>query len=76
MSEILHSVVHVAPRGKTWLIDTYITRETAEFWREQGVDVRETLNTIPKWWVDAGFSVRLWCFWQDVFHFKNPWNDK
>ena len=72
MSEILHDVVIKAPSGKTWLCDTYITRETAQFWRDQGLEVRETLNSIPAWWVDAGFSVRLWCFCQDVFHFKNP----
>lgn len=71
MSEILHTVV-VEGRCSTWIIETYITRETAQDWRDDGLEVRETLNTIPAWWVDYGFSVRLWCFWQDVFHFKNP----
>lgn len=72
MSEILHSVI-VRGRGHTWCIDTYITKATAQDWRDDGLDVREILNTIPKWWVDAGLSVRLWCFCQDVIHLKNPW---
>lgn len=72
MSAILHQV-RVRGKGHTWLIDTYITRENAEVWRQDGIDVVEILNSIPAWWVDAGLSVRFWCFWQDVFHFKNPW---
>lgn len=75
MSEILHSVT-VRGNGHTWLIDTYITREIAQVWRDDGVEIHEVINRIPKWYVDMGGSVRLWCFVQDVFHFKNPWSDK
>ena len=72
---ILHSVT-VRGKGHTWCVDTYITRENAEVWRQDGIEVSEILNTIPKWAVDAGIPVRWWFFWQDVFHFKNPWSDK
>jgi hypothetical protein len=72
MSPILHSVT-VKGSGHTWGIDTYITRETAQDWRDDGLDVVEVMNRIPAWWVHAGLSVRLWCFCQDVFHFRNPW---
>ena len=75
MAEILHSVV-VKGRGHTWIIDTYITKATAQDWRNDGLTVWEVLNTIPKWWVDMGGSVRLWCFVQDVLHLKNPWADR
>jgi hypothetical protein len=75
VSKILHSVT-VRGKGHTWCIDTYITLATAQDWRDDGLEVYETLNTIPKWYVDLGGSVRLWCFVQDVFHFKNPWSDK
>lgn len=72
MSEILH-VVHVRGKGSTWCIHTYITKETAQDWRNDGLDVSEILNSIPEWAVNAGIPVRLWFFVQDVFHFKNPW---
>lgn len=32
----------------------------------------ELLNVIPAWWVDLGLPARWWCFWQDVFNFRNP----
>jgi hypothetical protein len=68
-----HQVDVQAPSGKVWCIDTHITKETADFWRKEGLTVWESVNTIPKWWVDIGGSVRLWCFVQDVLRFKNPW---
>lgn len=73
MSKILHSV-EVRGKQSTWLIDTYITPQTAQDWSNDGLEVREVLNSIPTWYVDAGLPVRWWCFWQDVFHFKNPWS--
>ncbi len=72
MSEIRHSV-EVRGKRSTWCIDTYITRQTAQDWRDDGLTVHEVLNSIPAWWVDAGLPVGWWCFWQDVFNFKNPW---
>ena len=73
--EILHSV-HVRGKGHTWCIDTYITKATAADWRDDGIEVYETINSIPKWAVDAGIPVRWWFFVQDVLHFKNPWSDR
>lgn len=73
MAEILHAVV-VCGKGSTWVIHTYITKETAQDWRDDGLEVYEVLNTIPAWAVYAGIPVRLWFFVQDIFHFKNPWS--
>lgn len=68
MNEKLHSV-EVRGKGHTWCISTYITRETAAAWRDDGLTVHEIQNTIPDWWP---FDVRIWCFFQDVFNFRNP----
>lgn len=67
----LHSVT-VRGKDHTWLVDTYITLETAADWRADGVEVYETINSIPKWAVDAGIPVRWWFFVQDCLNFKNP----
>jgi|TARA_R110000822_G_scaffold6177_1_gene26109 hypothetical protein len=32
----------------------------------------EEVNSIPAWWVYSGLSVRWFCFFQDIFNFKNP----
>lgn len=71
MSKILHSVI-VRGKGATWCIHAYITKQTAQDWRDDGLDVTEILNVIPEWWVNWGLPVRLWCFVQDCIHFKNP----
>ena len=70
--EILHSVT-VQGRERTWSIATYITKATADDWRADGLEVSETINSIPLWAVEAGIPVRGWFFVQDVLRFKNPW---
>ena len=72
MSATLHSV-HVRGKRSTWCVETYITKETADDWRADGLEVWLIENTIPAWAVDAGIPVRLWFFVQDLFHFRNPW---
>lgn len=75
MSEILH-IVEVRGKQSTWLAATYITRKTAQEWREDGLEVHEAVNSIPNWWIDCGLPMGLWCFVQDCFHFKNPWRSR
>lgn len=41
-------------------------------WEADGLHVEELINTVPEWWVDAGLSVRFYCFFQDIFNFRNP----
>lgn len=72
MSEILLGI-SVRGKRKTWGFHFYGDPKYIEEWREDGLDVTIIENTIPAWWVDWGFSVRLWCIAQDLFHFKNPW---
>lgn len=44
-------------------------------WCEDGLDVVEVVHSIPKWVVDAGLT-RLWCFFEDLFRFRNPLREK
>ena len=72
MAEILLTVT-VRGKRKTWCFDFYGDPKYLDEWRADGLEVSEVVNTIPAWWVEWGLPVRLWCFCQDVFHFKNPW---
>lgn len=48
MSKIRHSV-EVKGRGHTWSVPTYITEQTAQDWRDDGLTVHAIENTIPYW---------------------------
>ncbi len=70
MSKTLHAV-EVRGKEHTWCVDTYITKEAAQAWREDGIEVNEISNRIP-YWALYFVSARTWCFFQDLFNFRNP----
>lgn len=72
MAEILLGI-SIKGKRKRWGFHFYGDPKYIPEWQEDGLDVTIIENVIPAWWVDAGLSVRFWCFWQDVFHFRNPW---
>ena len=41
-------------------------------WEADGLVVTEILNTIPEWFPWP----RMWCFFQDLLNFKNPWSSR
>lgn len=74
VSKVLHIVPIRAPDGRCYGVETYITRSTASDWRQSGVIVHEVENLVPVWVAALGRrAVRIWCFGQDIFNFKNPW---
>ena len=64
--------LNIRGKHKEWGFPIYADPKHVEDWRADGLWVDEILNTIPEWWVNAGFSVLLWCFFEDIFNFKNP----
>ena len=64
--------IDVRGKYKRWGLPVEATPKEVEAWREDGIEISRIMNSIPTWWVDMGFSVRFWCFWQDVFNFNNP----
>ena len=71
MAKKLYSL-NIRGRHKEWGFPIWADPKHVEDWRADGLNVDEIVNIIPEWWVNAGFSVRLWCFFQDLFNFKNP----
>jgi hypothetical protein len=54
-----------------WSFDVDIDPKYVEAWRDDGIDISEVFHVIPEWAVGAGL-LRVWCFIQDIFHFRNP----
>jgi hypothetical protein len=55
----------------TWSFDVMVDPRFVEEWRADGIEIDEICNVIPEWIADLGIT-RLWCFVQDLFHFRNP----
>ena len=64
--------IEVHGKYKKWSFPVEAEPSWVEDWRNDGLVVSETVNIIPEWWVNMGFSVRFWCFWQDLLNFNNP----
>lgn len=58
-------------KRSTWNFDVEVDPKYIEEWRADGIEIDESLGTIPLWVVDIGLA-RPWWFIQDVFHFRNP----
>lgn len=63
----------LAVRGKQheWSFTILVDPRYVAEWREDGLEIHEIYNSIPEWIVDMRLT-RLWCFVQDLFHFRNP----
>jgi hypothetical protein len=72
MSRKLMSV-HVRGDRRDWGFNFYGDPAHLEDWRGDGLEVYEVENVIPAWVVALGV-VRPFCFLQDLFYFKNPFN--
>ena len=65
--------VNIDGREKHWALEVMAEPEHVEAWREDGLRVDEVCNTIPEWVASLGApSIRCWCFFQDIFYWKNP----
>ena len=71
MSQKLMSITVLGSR-KTWSFNFYGDPKYLKEWRDDGLEIGEVQNVIPVWIVNIGLT-RAWCFFQDVFNFKNPW---
>lgn len=64
MSQKLYAL-NIRGKRKEWSFHVWVDPKYLDEWRADGLSLDEIVNTIPQWWVDAGFSVRLWCWLQD-----------
>lgn len=65
--------IEVRGKEKSWSFTFLGDPKYLDEWRADGLEVFELVNTIPAWVADQGlWAIKLWCFLQDVFNFKNP----
>lgn len=63
--------LEISGQNHTWLFEVLVDPKYIKEWRQDGIEISELCNTIPEWIVEAGLT-KVWCFFQDIFHFKNP----
>lgn len=68
----MRCVVDVRGKRSEWGIPADLSRDAIEAMRSDGLNIIIPENTIPAWVVDLGL-LRVWCFFQDLWNFKNPW---
>lgn len=63
--------VEIRGKKSTWGVDWNASMEQVEAMREDGINVLLIQNSIPLWVAEIGLA-RPWCFFQDIWNFKNP----
>lgn len=66
------ATIHIKGNDHTWVINWNTTQEQMDDMNEDGLEVMELVYSIPMWVVNAGLG-RVWCFFEDIFNFRNPW---
>ena len=70
MGKKLYSI-EVRGNEKVWSFYTYLNPDYIKNYLDDGLMVTEVLYTVPQIAVDLRM-VGVWCFFQDVFNFRNP----
>jgi len=70
MAKKLH-ILEVRGKSHSWIFPVYVDPQYLDDWREDGLEINVVENTVPEWVASLGLS-HVWCFIQDLFHFKNP----
>ena len=65
--------LEIRGREKQWAVTADMSREQIAAMWEDGVDVGIIMNSGPGWVIDLGLW-RPWCFLQDLWNLKNPFN--
>lgn len=70
----MKQLLAITVRGKqhTWTFHFDGDPKYLQEWRDDGLEVDELYNTIPEWL--PGWAIRPWCFIQDCFCFRNPFD--
>jgi hypothetical protein len=64
-------IVTVRGKKNSWTFPTYGDTKYLQEWREDGLEIFVLENTVPSWVAVLGMA-RPWCFFQDIFNFRNP----
>lgn len=71
------AAIEVRGKRSSWEVCWDASQSQIDAMREDGIEVDLIENSMPMWIVDIGMA-RVWCFFQDIWNFKNPfkgWKD-
>ncbi len=54
-----------------WCVNSDMSQGQIDAMRKDGVEVGIVYHSVPGWIVACGL-MRPWCFFEDVFNFRNP----
>jgi len=63
--------ISVKGNNHSWNFNIDADPKYLEEWRADGLEINEICNVIPEWIINLGL-IRIWCFFEDLFYFKNP----
>ena len=66
--------LQVNGKHKTWEFTFYANPDYIPEWVADGLDIVLIENVIPEWIADLGL-VKIWCFFQDLWNFRNPFRE-
>lgn len=58
-------------KNRTWAFDADIDPRHIPDLLEDGLRVEEIVYSGPNWVLDLGL-IKVWCFFQDIYNFRNP----
>lgn len=68
------TIIQVDGKEHEWSVHALMTQTQVDDMRADGVEVGVIENKIPFWVADAGL-IGPWCFFQDLWNFKNPFRN-
>lgn len=66
-------ILHIRGKKNEWGVAADMNQSQIDAMREDGIEIGVLENSMPAWIADAGLA-RPWCFFQDIWNFKNPFN--
>lgn len=65
------ATIEIRGKKSAWGVCWQASKSQIDAMREDGIEVGIVENIVPAWVADMGMT-RPWCFFQDLWHFKNP----
>lgn len=64
--------IEVRGRQHEWAVTWVANEDQITAMRADGFDVLEIRFSMPAWVMEQGLAP-VWCFFQDLWNFRNPW---
>ncbi len=67
------AAIEIRGKSSRWEVVWDAPQSQIDAMTEDGIEISTIENAFPEWVANLGLGpMRIWCFFQDVFNFKNP----